>query len=62
MLPLVLVVVRSLVQVGLLVRDRLLNEAAAHAGARSKFPPLTRAPGAHRRYHPKFGPDASERA
>ncbi len=35
MLPLVLVVVLSLVQVGLLVRDRLLIEAAARAGART---------------------------
>jgi Flp pilus assembly protein TadG len=33
-LPLVLVVALSLVQVGLLVRDRLLIEAAARAGAR----------------------------
>ena len=35
MLPLVLVVALSLVQVGLLVRDRLLIEAAARAGARA---------------------------
>ncbi len=35
MLPLVLVVALSLVQVGLLVRDRLLLEAAARAGART---------------------------
>lgn len=34
-LPLVLVVSLSLVQVGLLVRDRLLIEAAARAGART---------------------------
>ena len=34
-LPLVLVVVLALVQVGLLVRDRLLVEAAARAGARA---------------------------
>jgi Flp pilus assembly protein TadG len=34
-LPLVLIVVLGLVQVGLLVRDRLLVEAAARAGARS---------------------------
>ena len=34
-LPLVLVVALSLVQVGLLVRDRLLIEAAARAGART---------------------------
>jgi Flp pilus assembly protein TadG len=34
-LPLVLVVALSLVQVGLLVRDRLLVEAAARAGARA---------------------------
>ena len=33
-LPLVLVLALSLVQVGLLVRDRLLIEAAARAGAR----------------------------
>ena len=33
-LPLVLIVALSLVQVGLLVRDRLLIEAAARAGAR----------------------------
>jgi Flp pilus assembly protein TadG len=34
-LPLLLVVALSLVQVGLLVRDRLLIEAAARAGART---------------------------
>jgi len=34
-LPLVLVIALSLVQVGLLVRDRLLIEAAARAGART---------------------------
>ena len=34
-LPLVLVVVLGLVQVGLVVRDRLLLEAAARAGARA---------------------------
>jgi Flp pilus assembly protein TadG len=34
-LPLVLVVALSLVQVGLLVRDRLLIEAVARAGARA---------------------------
>jgi Flp pilus assembly protein TadG len=34
-LPLVLVVALSLVQVGLLVRDRLMVEAAARAGARA---------------------------
>jgi len=34
-LPLVLVVVLGLVQVGLLARDRLLVEAAARAGARA---------------------------
>jgi Flp pilus assembly protein TadG len=34
-LPLVLVVVLALVQTGLLVRDRLLVEAAARAGARA---------------------------
>jgi Flp pilus assembly protein TadG len=34
-LPLVLIVVLGLVQVGLLVRDRLLIEAAARAGART---------------------------
>jgi Flp pilus assembly protein TadG len=34
-LPLVLVVALSLVQVGLLVRDRLMIEAAARAGARA---------------------------
>jgi Flp pilus assembly protein TadG len=34
-LPLVLIVVLGLVQVGLVVRDRLLIEAAARAGARS---------------------------
>lgn len=34
-LPLVLVVALSFVQVGLLVRDRLLIEAAARAGARA---------------------------
>jgi Flp pilus assembly protein TadG len=34
-LPLLLVVALSLVQVGLLVRDRLLVEAAARAGART---------------------------
>ena len=34
-LPLVLVVVLGLVQVGLLTRDRLLVEAAARAGARA---------------------------
>src|SRR5436309_11926952 len=34
-LPLVLVVVLALVQVGLLVRDRLLVEAAARAAARA---------------------------
>lgn len=34
-LPLVLVVVLALVQVGLFVRDRLLVEAAARAGARA---------------------------
>jgi Flp pilus assembly protein TadG len=34
-LPLVLVVALALVQVGLLVRDRLLVEAAARAGARA---------------------------
>ena len=34
-LPLVLVVVLGLVQVGLVVRDRLLVEAAARAGARA---------------------------
>ena len=34
-LPLVLVVALALVQTGLLVRDRLLVEAAARAGARS---------------------------
>jgi Flp pilus assembly protein TadG len=34
-LPLVLIVILGLVQVGLLVRDRLLIEAAARAGARS---------------------------
>ena len=34
-LPLVLVVVLGLVQVGLLARDRLLVEAAARAGART---------------------------
>jgi Flp pilus assembly protein TadG len=33
-LPLVLVVALALVQTGLLVRDRLLVEAAARAGAR----------------------------
>ena len=33
-LPLVLVMALALVQVGLLVRDRLLVEAAARAGAR----------------------------
>jgi Flp pilus assembly protein TadG len=36
-LPLVLVVALALVQVGLLVRDRLLIEAAARAGARSLY-------------------------
>ncbi|MGZ8646525.1 MAG: TadE/TadG family type IV pilus assembly protein [Actinomycetota bacterium] len=36
-LPLVLVVALSLVQVGLLVRDRLLVEAAARAGARGLY-------------------------
>ncbi len=36
-LPLVLVVVLGLVQVGLVVRDRLLVEAAARAGARGKL-------------------------
>ena len=35
MLPLVLVMALSLVQVGVLVRDRLLIEAAARAGARA---------------------------
>ena len=35
MLPLVLVVALALVQTGLLVRDRLLVEAAARAGARA---------------------------
>src|SRR5215510_1850905 len=34
-LPLVLVVVLGLVQVGLVIRDRLLVEAAARAGARA---------------------------
>jgi Flp pilus assembly protein TadG len=34
-LPLILVVTLALVQVGLLVRDRLLVEAAARAGART---------------------------
>ena len=34
-LPLLLVVALALVQVGLLVRDRLLVEAAARAGART---------------------------
>ena len=34
-LPLILVVILALVQVGLLVRDRLLVEAAARAGARA---------------------------
>jgi Flp pilus assembly protein TadG len=34
-LPLVLVVTLALVQIGLLVRDRLLVEAAARAGART---------------------------
>src|SRR4051812_26238155 len=34
-LPLVLVVILGLVQVGLVLRDRLLLEAAARAGARS---------------------------
>ena len=33
-LPLILVIALALVQVGLLVRDRLLVEAAARAGAR----------------------------
>ena len=44
-LPLVLVLVLALVQVGLIARDRLLVEAAARAGARDKFSPLTCAPG-----------------
>ena len=35
MLPLILVVALALVQTGLLVRDRLLVEAAARAGARA---------------------------
>ena len=35
MLPLLLVVALAMVQVGLLVRDRLLVEAAARAGART---------------------------
>jgi Flp pilus assembly protein TadG len=34
-LPLILVIALALVQVGLLVRDRLLVEAAARAGART---------------------------
>jgi Flp pilus assembly protein TadG len=36
-LPLVLVVALALVQTGLLVRDRLLVEAAARAGARGLY-------------------------
>ena len=36
-LPLVLLVALALVQTGLLVRDRLLLEAAARAGARGHF-------------------------
>ena len=36
-LPLVLVVALALVQTGLLVRDRLLVEAAARAGARGRY-------------------------
>ena len=36
-LPLVLVVALALVQTGLLVRDRLLVEAAARAGARKRL-------------------------
>jgi Flp pilus assembly protein TadG len=36
-LPLVLVVALALVQTGLLVRDRLLVEAAARAGARGSW-------------------------
>ena len=35
-LPIVLLVVLALVQTGLLVRDRLLVEAAARAGAREQ--------------------------
>ena len=35
-LPLVLVMALALVQVGLLVRDRLLVESAARAGARGR--------------------------
>jgi TadE-like protein len=41
-LPLVLVVALALVQTGLLVRDRLLVEAAARAGARGSLSPLRR--------------------
>ena len=41
-LPLLLVMMLALVQVGLLARDRLLVEAVARAGARGKFYPLTR--------------------
>jgi hypothetical protein len=36
-LPLFLVVALALVQVGVLVRDRMMVEAAARAGARGKF-------------------------
>lgn len=39
-LPLMLVVALALVQTGLLVRDRLLLEAAARAGARDPLSPL----------------------
>jgi Flp pilus assembly protein TadG len=38
-LPLVLVVALAVVQTGLLVRDRLLVEAAARAGARGLYSP-----------------------
>jgi Flp pilus assembly protein TadG len=40
-LPLLLVVSLALVQVGLLVRDRLLVEEATRAEARERFYPLT---------------------
>ena len=39
-LPLVLVVALALVQTGLFVRDRLLVEAAARAGARVQLDPM----------------------
>ncbi len=41
MLPLLLVIALALVQVGLVIRDRLLVEEAARAGARDQLDPIT---------------------